>query len=475
MYIQTESHSPAYQHAIVIGGSIAGLLAARILSEHFARVTVIERDQLPETPQFRKGAPQARHAHGLLARGQQVMEQLFPGFTRDLIAAGAVPTNMGSEMAFHVAGQWVPAFPSALEGIGVSRALIENTLYRHLRRAVQVTFLQEHDVIELCTDDAKTRVTGVRVRDRGQEILPEYTLPADLVIDASGRGSRTPEWLTSLGYTAPQTTTVDAKAGYATRIYRRPTNAPNWKVMYCIPQAPLQSRGGIILPMEGDCWQVTLTGLNGDHPPTDEAGFLAFARSLPAPEFYAAIQAAEPLTAPYGYRRAENRLYHYNKLPRYLEGLLPVGDAVYAFNPVYGQGMTVAALGSLTLDACLRRQRRQAPTGDLSGLAQRFQGELAKVIAGPWQMATGQDLLWPVAGADYKPDPVTRLLQGYMGRVLTTMGRNATVAEAFLYVQNMLKPPTSLFHPKILWQVLKPQAQPRPVAATSTRDLAHAG
>lgn len=464
MLSQPKTSTPIYNHAIVIGGSIAGLLTARVLTNHFARVTIIERDALPDTPEFRKGAPQARHAHGLLARGQEIMEQLFPGLTEELFAAGALPTNMGREMAFHVCGQWVTSFQSAIVSTACSRALLENSIYRRLHTSPQVTFLQQQDVVGLCTDATKSHVTGVRVRDRNQLTLPEVELRADLVVDASGRDSRTPQWLTDLGYGAPEEIIVDAKPGYATRLYRRPAHLNvAWKVMYSLPMAPQQSRGGIIIPMEGDLWQVTLVGLNGDYPPTDEAGFMEFARSLPAPEFAAALQQAEPRTAPYGYRRAENRLRPYDKLPRYLEGLLVAGDAVYAFNPVYGQGMTVVALGSLALDECLQRQRRGAPTGDLTGLAQRFQKQLGGIIAGPWQMATGQDLRWPVTqGA--QPDRISRFIQRYFDQVLAVMPDNPQVAEAFFHVQNMLKPPTSLFHPRILWQVWR---SPRRQTTTS--------
>ncbi len=196
---------------------------------------------------------------------------------------------------------------------------------------------------------------------------------------------------------------------------------------------------------------VTLIGLNGEQPPTDEAGFLAYARSLPVPGFSDMIAAAEPLTEPYGYRRAANRLRHYEKLPRYLDGVVALGDSAYALNPVYGQGMTVAALGALTLGECLQAQ----PAGDMAGLAGRFQKRLAKVNAGPWQLATGQDLRWPCAAAGHKTDPVTRLVQRYFDRVLEAMVDNGEIAEAFSQVQNMLKPPTSLFNPRIVWQVLR--------------------
>jgi 2-polyprenyl-6-methoxyphenol hydroxylase-like FAD-dependent oxidoreductase len=179
---------------------------------------------------------------------------------------------------------------------------------------------------------------------------------------------------------------------------------------------------------------------------------------------YEALKEAEPVTAPYGYRRAENRMRYYEKLPRYLENFLVAGDAVYAFNPVYGQGMTVAAMGSLALAESLQAQLRHHPHGDLTGLARRYQQKLAQTIADPWQMATGQDIRWPGTEGGLQPDRITRLIQRYLDRVLRTMPHNPVVAEAFYHVQNMLKPPTSLLHPRIVWQVLRPQPpSPTPV------------
>jgi len=459
---QRTSNSNQSAHAVVIGGSIAGLLTARVLANHFPRVTIIERDQLPEAPAFRKGAPQARHAHGLLALGQQIMEGYFPGFTKGLLANGATVTNMGSDVALYVGGKWMQPFTSAVEGIGCSRALIEHQLHQQLRSYPQVTYLQGHTVEGLYTDETNSHVAGLHLRNRQQPNAKKQRagqkLAATLVVDASGRTSALPEWLAELGFTPPTEITVDAKAGYATRVYRMPANAPSWKMMYYLAAAPNQSRGGIIIPTEGtagksDRWLVTLVGLNGDYPPTDEAGFLDFARSLPSPELYQAIQEAEPLTEPYGYQRAANRLRHYDQLPCYLEGVLAIGDAVYALNPVYGQGMTVAALGAKTLDRVLQQHKKRHDRKSVTGLAATFQQQLANVIAGPWQLATGQDLRWPVAANGHKIDPFSRFLQGYVNRVIDTLAENRVVAEAFVQVQNMLKSPPSLFHPQILWRV----------------------
>ena len=459
------------QHAIVIGGSIAGLTLARILTDYFARVTIVERDHLPETPAFRKGVPHARHAHILLARGQMILEELFPGLSQELLAGGAVNVNTGSEYVFFVQNAWSQRYQSALNQIGCSRALLEHTIYRRVAAHPKVQFLQEHEALGLCTDANGTRVTGLRVRDRREGALPETVLHADLVLDASGRDSHAPQWLTSLGYTAPEEVCINPFPGYASRIYQRPAHfKETWKGLYVMPAAPAQTRGGVILPMEGNRWQVTIAGLAKDYPPTDEAGFLEFARNMPSPALYEAIKGAEPLAAPYGYRKAENRRRYYEKLPRYLEGFLVGGDAVYAFNPVYAQGMSVAAIGSQILGACLQEQRQRHANGDLTGLAKNFQQKLAQVIEGPWQMATSQDLRYATTEGGKAPDAITKLIQGYMDQVLRTMPRNPAVAEAFFHVQHMLKPPTSLFHPRLLWQVLGPQWRRSPLNTIARRE-----
>lgn len=448
-------------HAIVIGGSIAGMLTARVLTNHFARVTVIERDELPDSPAFRKGAPHGRHAHGLLARGQQIMESLFPGLTEELQTMGAIPTNMGRGLNLYIGGVRVQPFESEIEVTISSRPLLENAIYRRLRTLPGVSFLLGCDVTGLTTDEGRQKVTGITLRQRGQVSQDEQALAADLVVDASGRGSRLPQWLEALGYQPPRETSVDSQTAYMTRMYRRSAATPAM-MLYAMPQAPDHARGCIVIPVEGDRMLVTLIGLNGEQAPTDEAGFMAYARSLPVPEFYAALAEAEPLTEPYGFRRAANRLRHYDTLPRYLEGMLALGDSVYALNPVYGQGMTVAALGALALDASLSEHRRRHDVHDPTGLARRFQKRLARINAGPWQLATGQDLRWPSAAAGHETDAVTRLVQRYFDRVLVAMTDNGELAEAFAQVQNMLKSPATLFSPRIMWQVLRARQQSAP-------------
>jgi 2-polyprenyl-6-methoxyphenol hydroxylase-like FAD-dependent oxidoreductase len=325
-------------------------------------------------------------------------------------------------------------------------------------------------VTGLLPDADGNGVAGVRLRPQNQpngKGLAEEQLLADLVVDAAGRGSRVPQWLEALGYDRPQETMINAHLGYASRIYRRPPRfQDDWKGIFVQAAPPDSTRGGVCFPIEGDRWMVTLVGGDRDYPPTDEAGFTDFARSLPSPMIHDVIRDAEPLTPIYRYRATENRLRHYEKLSRWPEKLLVMGDAACAFNPVYGQGMTTAALGVETLDRCLSEQRRRRPNGDLAGLARRFQKKLAKVNKAPWTLATGEDYRYRETEGG-KQDWATRIMHRYMDRVLRLSTEDAAVRLVLLEAFNLMKLPTALFQPGILARVLC-HALTRPRAVEET-------
>ena len=430
-------------HAIVIGGSIAGLLAARVLLRHFDRVTVIDRDVLPDTPVARCGAPQSNHNHVLLLRGRQVMEELFPGLQDAVVRDGGLLVDMANELAWLTPWGWGARFRSPLVMLACSRALLEWRLRRMLSASNGVTFQASTPVEGLAIDGR--RVGGVTTRAGG--------LGADLVVDASGRGSRAPRWLEDAGFAPPPETTVNAFLGYASRFYRPPSDPSRWwKGMYVQAAPPDAPRVGVILPIEGGLWHVTIGGGDRQYPPTDEAGFLEFARSLRTPAIHDALRTAEPCTGIFATRATENRRRHFESIEM-PEGLVVTGDAACAFNPVYGQGMTTGAIGALTLDACLERTRRKtgSPHGD--GLSKRFQAALARANNAPWMLAVGEDLRYrSTEGA--RADLGTRLMQRYMdaiGRLTTT---DPVVRLRLLRAFHMIAPPQSLFSPTVLWRVL---------------------
>lgn len=383
---------------MVIGGSIAGLTAARVLADTFARVTIVERDRFADDFEFRSGAPQARHAHILLPRGQAILEQQFPGLTDELLGNGAVDMHPASDVLVFEEGVW--RYPPAGQGqisLACSRPLLEHAVRQRLERHPRVAFIEGTEALGLITDTTLRRVRGLRMRSRSGASQTEV-LAASLVLDASGRGSRAPQWLQQMDFCPPQEWTINAFVGYTTRLYGRPQDfAEPWKALHVRLSPPDHTRGGLIVPLEGDRWQVALVGIARDHPPTDDAGFLAFARSLPTSRLYEAIAAAEPLTAPYGFRHTANRMRRYDRMPCYLEGFLVSGDAACTLNPVYALGMTAAIAAGPALERALQQH---AGKDALDGLAATFQRELNQAVHPYWRLATRNDWNWPVTEID---------------------------------------------------------------------------
>jgi 2-polyprenyl-6-methoxyphenol hydroxylase-like FAD-dependent oxidoreductase len=453
-------------HAVVLGGSLAGLLAARVLAHHFDRVTVVERDAYPSDTAVRKGVPQASHVHALMRRGQQVIEELFPGLLGELLADGAHLVDVPGEVAWLTPAGWGARFPSDLHIIGFTRPLLDLHVRRRLAYDPRVRILEETETLRLLPGGGDGGVGGVRCRPR-RAGSAEEELRADLVVDATGRGSRAPRWLEELGSEAPEETVVNGFLGYASRLYRVPAGfASDWKGAYVQLAPPERTRGGIMLPVEGGRWLVTLLGGGRHYPPADEEGFLEFARSLPSPIIYDAIKGAEPLTPIRSHRATENRRRHYERLRRQPANFLVTGDAACAFNPVYGQGMTAAALGALALDETLREQRRRYADGETDGLARRFQRRLAKANAAPWLLATGEDFRYrEVEGST--PTLLTRLTHRYLDSVVCLATRDEVVRRVLLEIMHMLKTPPSLFHPRVSLRVLARTLglTPRPAAS----------
>ncbi|MFM2062529.1 MAG: hypothetical protein RLZZ507_2199 [Cyanobacteriota bacterium] len=433
--------------AVVIGGSIAGMLAAQVLTRHFDRVIIVEKDLLGATaqPEQRPGVPQSLHVHGLLMRGQQILEQLFPGIVGELAESGAPMINWTADCPWLGFSGWSPRFRSHLATHTCSRNLLEWTIRKHLAANDRVELRSGTQVTSLLSNANKTNFTGVRIRT-GNE--PETEIFADLVVDATGRNSRTPHWLQEMGYEPPQETIVNSFLGYASRWYQIPSDLQiDWHSVYMTAQPP-GTRGGVIYRVEGDRWILTLVGIGRDYPPTDEAGFLEFTRSLRSPIIYETIKKAQPISPIYAYKRTENCLRHYEKLSRFPENLVVVGDAVCSFNPVYGQGMTTSALGAMTLDECLSKQ------SNLIGLSRRFQKQLNQVISVPWMMATGEDFRWSTTEGG-QPSFINKMMQKYLEQVMILQSKSAEVHQLFLEVVNMIKPPSAFFHPRIFMQVLK--------------------
>ncbi len=327
----------SHKHAIVIGGSMAGLVAGRVLADHFDSVTILERDRLSDGPESRKGVPQDKHPHILLVRGARILEEMFPGVQAEMTAAGAPLVNWGQDLFWYTsAGLW-PKTRSDLNSTSSSRPFLDWHVRRRLAAHPRVRFCEEHDATGLLAEDSGRTVTGVRLRRRGQAAANQKTeeMQADLVVDASGRSSRAPDWLAELGYARPEETVINSFLGYATRMFQPGADfIHDWKVVGVLPQPPALPRGGVIIPIENGRWMITLSGAARDYPPTDEKGFLAFADSLASPVVGKAIRHAKPLSPIFAYQRTENRWRHYERLDRWPERFVALGDAVSAFNPV---------------------------------------------------------------------------------------------------------------------------------------------
>ena len=430
-------------HAVVIGASIGGLVAARVLSESFERVTVYDRDDLPTELQARAGVPQGRHGHGLLASGFQALKELFPALDRTLLMRGAVPGDVIGGIRWFQHGHYKTKFPSGFQGILLSRPLLEGTIRGQVEQLPNVTIAGDTHVLGLVTNGTGRRVTGIRLRRQDRA----FEVPAALVVDASGRSSRSAEWLDELGYDKPATDRVDVGIGYTTRTFKRHPSDLDGDVAAILTPTPPKTRVGFMLAMEGDRWIVSLGGWVGDHAPTEPNAYLAFARSLPRPDIYDVIRNAEPLTDAVTYAFPSNLRRRFERLRHFPGGYLVMGDAMCSFNPIYGQGMSVATLEALALRDCL------ATATSLDDVWQPFFKTVARIIDTPWAIAAGSDFAFPgVTGTK----PVgTDFINWYMAHLHRAASTDRELCRTFFTVANLLAPASTLFRPSVVAGVVR--------------------
>ncbi len=413
---------------------MGGLLAARALARSFD-VTLVERDALDAEPGARKGIPQARHAHILLARGREVIETLFPGIGDELRARGAVPVAIGSTVGYLTPFGWSPPFSPGVELVGCSRDLLEAATRARVRAHPAIEVLDETDALGLVGD--RRRIRGVRISARSGSGTSgaERTLEADLVVDATGRGSPLPRWLDGLGVKVPADTVVDAKAVYASAIIETPVLPCGWNVLFVLAAPPGVLRGGALFPIEGGKSLMTLIGMGGEVPPTSETEWRAYVRT-PRSQLLDDVLAKVKLVSPIiGSRSTSNRFrpYHRGTLP---DGLVAIADSVTAFNPIYGQGMTIAALQAVAL-------AEEADRG--TGLERRARARIARIGQEGFRMAVGADRRVP--GVTGKLPIAERAFNRYLDALFSVCPESPSATRSLTRVMHMLEPAARLFSP----------------------------
>ncbi|KQX51293.1 FAD-dependent oxidoreductase [Paenibacillus sp. Root444D2] len=346
--------NPNKSKAIVIGGGMAGLMTARVLSDHYEEVLIVEKDDFPSGPDLRPGTPQAFHPHRFTTRGKSITEHLFPGYENDLVAQGS-PSSLNKVVYFmNQHGSLEMKYDR--NDIKFSRAVLEWVIRQRVKAITNVRFLPRHDVVRLLTTPDRSAVTGVLARDRDQS-KEEKALTADLVIDTSGRSSKLSGWLTDLGYDVPKPDLLKVSLGYSTRRYKVPSHLTHiidkWEVINLQGQPAGGTYTGVFSFIENQIAEVLLYRPGGNYPPTDAAEFELAVEQLPSPIISEIVRDLEPITSPRGFRVPELYCHRYEQMSRWPAGLLVLGDAYCIYDPIFGQGMTVAAIAAEILETCL--------------------------------------------------------------------------------------------------------------------------
>jgi 2-polyprenyl-6-methoxyphenol hydroxylase-like FAD-dependent oxidoreductase len=434
----------ARTHAVVIGAGMAGLTAAQALSKHFGKVTVLERDLLPAEPAPRSGTPQARHAHMLLAGGLKALQTLFPGFERDLAEAGAVRIRTGKDIRMERPG--FDPFPIRDLGFDIfcmSRPMLEAVTRRRVQQTPNIDVSVRSRVTKLIASRDKTRVEAVLY---DSEDGPAVTLEADLVVEASGRCGLTLQLLDELSLQKPEETEIGIDQAYATTIVERPLDrGDDWLGNIVLPAAPASSRGGFLFPIEKQRWLLSIGGNHGDAPPGDRTGFMDFVKSLRTPTIYDAIKDARPLTDIARYQLPCSTRRHFERLESFPAGLLAIGDALCRFNPVFGQGMSVAAQEAVLLDRLL------AEDIPIERLAPDFFAGIQSTIETPWGVAV-TDFVYPATRGIRPPDLAQRLQYGMALTKLAAQDPEVHLLTA--EVSQLLKPQAALREPMLAARVV---------------------
>jgi 2-polyprenyl-6-methoxyphenol hydroxylase-like FAD-dependent oxidoreductase len=423
---------------------MAGLATAQVLSSHFNKVTVLERDQFPEQPAPRSGTPQAAHAHALLAGGLDALQSLFPNFRQDLEHAGAVQTRAGMEIRFERPG--FDPFPTRDLGFDIffmSRPLLEAVIRRRLADSPNIAIQTRHRAREIIASPDTLCVEAVRC---DSEDGKSHTIDVDFLVDATGRGSLTLQLLEKLGLQKPEETEIGIDQAYSTTIVDRPSNRQaSWDGVMFLPSAPGSSRGGFLFPIEKQQWIVSVGGNHGDAPPGDWEGLLDFVKSFRTVTIFDALKNAKPKTNIACFRLPASLRRHFERLETFPTGLLAIGDAICRFNPVFGQGMSVAAREAVVLNSLLQDDVPR------DRLANQFFTAIQSTIEAPWGVAQS-DFVYPATRGVKPPDFKKRM--HYNIGLTKLAAQDSEVHKLLAEVQNLLKPPSVLREPALATRVM---------------------
>jgi 2-polyprenyl-6-methoxyphenol hydroxylase-like FAD-dependent oxidoreductase len=429
-------------HAVVIGASVAGLLAACAVSDHFDQVTILEREVLPPPGNGRKAVPQGRHLHVLLPGGLAAIEQLLPGFEAELVAGGAVRCASMQEIRFVASGHAMTRDAASATNILASRPYIEGHLRRRVLGLSNVSLVDGASVLGFVPNPDKSSVAGVQLSDQ--------VLPCDLAVVATGRAGQLPVWLESLGFAAPAEDELTVNIRYASRHYNIPAGYLGPDKLILIGAEPGRPRGMGLLAQEDGTWLLTLFGYGPAHrPPTDDAGYLDFLASVAPSDVLAGVLAGEPLDEVATHAFPANRRRRYERLSNFPRGLVVLGDAITSFNPIYGQGMSVAALEAAAL--------RQSLSASSDRLSRRYFKASGKIVDVAWDLAIGSDLSLPEVEGE-RP-LLIRLSNAWADRILKAAEHDPYVAEVFGSVTDLIAPPTVLMRPRFVWRVARNKHQ----------------
>ncbi|WP_217557054.1 NAD(P)/FAD-dependent oxidoreductase [Paenibacillus sp. GbtcB18] len=443
--------------AIVIGNSMAGKLAARVLSDYFDTVTIIEQDPQPEGPYPRKGTPQSYHTHGLLKSGENTLDKFFPGIMQELEGHGGERLDFIRDISWVYQNFHFVRFDSGFEVVSQSRPLLEWRVHQRLLQRPNIEFAYSHRVVQYISSPGENRFTGVETENLVTR--QSERLEADLIVDAAGSATKTPDQLLKHGFDSLSQSEVHINLAYATRMYERdPSVSHDYKSVIVFPNPPEVSKGGLTFPIEGNRWSVTLVGYgDGNHPPRDDQGFLNFAKSLTHPHLYDHIKSLKPAGDIHVYRFPSQVRRHYEKLERFPSGLVVMGDAFCRFNPVFGQGVSIACLEALELQKVLQEVR--AGKIKAEGIPTAFHKQLSALVEPTWMTATSDAFLYP--NTKGKKPAGLGFMQWYVRRLYRLSEYDQDVYGKFIRILHMVEKPTELFKPAMIYKVMKAK-MPKP-------------